>query len=206
MSLQDPPRSELEELREIADKASRVIPRYRQQNAALKVALQEKEEELAKYKKLYAENLSELEQYKQLYKKTQTSSEFYKEECEGQRKKIIHLYLTFGFVLLLVFAYLFVLPIYTPSDDVVRIKPTEAPTYSFQSTIGKAAAAKSASQHAQTAKPSAQKSEIYVWIPNSGKRYHDSKGCSGMNNPKYVPISEAKRLGYTPCGTCDPPR
>lgn len=41
-----------------------------------------------------------------------------------------------------------------------------------------------------------------VWIPNSGKRYHDNPSCSGMKNPTYVTIDEAIDLGYTACGRC----
>ena len=55
-----------------------------------------------------------------------------------------------------------------------------------------------------TAKP--KSSGIMVWIPRSGKRYHDSKKCSWMKSPKIVTLEEAKEMGYTPCGNCDPPR
>jgi len=44
-----------------------------------------------------------------------------------------------------------------------------------------------------------------VWIPTvSGIRYHRTSTCSNMINPKKVDISEAKRLGFTPCGKCRP--
>lgn len=41
-----------------------------------------------------------------------------------------------------------------------------------------------------------------VWIPRSGKRYHDNEYCSNMKNPRYVTIQEAKRRGFTPCKKC----
>ena len=41
-----------------------------------------------------------------------------------------------------------------------------------------------------------------VWIPNTGKRYHTNKKCSGMKNPSYVTIEEAIRRGFTPCKKC----
>lgn len=42
----------------------------------------------------------------------------------------------------------------------------------------------------------------YVWIPNSGIKYHRRSSCSNMKNPSKVTISEAKSLGFTPCGKC----
>lgn len=45
-----------------------------------------------------------------------------------------------------------------------------------------------------------------VWIPNSGSKYHSTGACSNMKNPKQVTLSEAKRLGYTPCSKCNPPK
>ena len=41
-----------------------------------------------------------------------------------------------------------------------------------------------------------------VWIPRTGQRYHSNKKCSGMKDPSYVTIEEAKRLGFTPCKKC----
>lgn len=45
-------------------------------------------------------------------------------------------------------------------------------------------------------------SETYVWIPKSGKRYHCISDCSGMENARYVPISEARGKGLTACPNC----
>ena len=42
----------------------------------------------------------------------------------------------------------------------------------------------------------------YVWIPNSGKKYHSHSGCSNMKNPSKVTLSEAKSLGFTACSKC----
>ena len=41
-----------------------------------------------------------------------------------------------------------------------------------------------------------------VWVPRTGERYHRSRKCSGMKEPKYVTIEEAIRRGYTPCKKC----
>lgn len=45
--------------------------------------------------------------------------------------------------------------------------------------------------------------ETMVWIPTKGgKRYHCVSDCSGMEDPRYVTISEAIEEGFTPCGRC----
>lgn len=44
--------------------------------------------------------------------------------------------------------------------------------------------------------------EEMVWIPKSGSKYHSRAGCSGMDDPAEVTISEAKRRGFTPCKRC----
>jgi len=46
-------------------------------------------------------------------------------------------------------------------------------------------------------------SEQMVWIPTKGgQRYHSHSGCSGMEDPAYVTITDAKNAGFTPCGRC----
>lgn len=45
--------------------------------------------------------------------------------------------------------------------------------------------------------------EEMVWIPtNGGGKYHSRPSCSGMKNPKEVPISQATARGLTPCKRC----
>ena len=43
---------------------------------------------------------------------------------------------------------------------------------------------------------------IYVWIPQSGSRYHSHSGCSNMIDPSKVTLSEAEAWGFTPCQRC----
>lgn len=45
-------------------------------------------------------------------------------------------------------------------------------------------------------------SQIMVWIPNSGSKYHSRAGCSNMNNPTQVTLENAKSWGYTACKRC----
>lgn len=44
--------------------------------------------------------------------------------------------------------------------------------------------------------------EEMVWVSNSGGRYHSRPGCSGMENPTEVTISEAQSRGLTACQKC----
>lgn len=188
----DPQPDELEELRAIVEKCKVIVPLYREQNKELRAALLKKEEELEDYKR---SNL-----------KLEKLLETYRADNQSKHQTITALCFLLAIVVFLVVGWLIISSSNKPAADLVASAPTAAPTYNYKSTIGKAAAAKSASQSSSSAITSTQKAEIYVWIPQSGKRYHDSKGCSGMQNPKYVTISEAKRLGYTACGTCKPPQ
>lgn len=42
----------------------------------------------------------------------------------------------------------------------------------------------------------------YVWIPRTGKKYHRSSTCSGMKDPRQVPLQDAINAGYGPCSRC----
>ena len=42
----------------------------------------------------------------------------------------------------------------------------------------------------------------YVWIPNSGTKYHSKPSCSGMKNPSKVTKEEAIQRGFEPCKKC----
>ena len=46
-------------------------------------------------------------------------------------------------------------------------------------------------------------SERMVWIPTrGGTKYHKTNTCSNMIEPYDVTVSEAVRLGFTPCKRC----
>ena len=45
-------------------------------------------------------------------------------------------------------------------------------------------------------------SEIMVWIPQSGSKYHKRSSCSNMKNPTQVTKEEAIDKGYNPCKKC----
>ena len=44
--------------------------------------------------------------------------------------------------------------------------------------------------------------EQMVWICSEGKKYHKSSTCSSMDSPWEVTVSDAERLGYSPCKRC----
>lgn len=43
--------------------------------------------------------------------------------------------------------------------------------------------------------------EPIVYIDRSSKKYHSKPNCSGMKNPKSIPLSQAKKK-YTACKKC----
>lgn len=50
----------------------------------------------------------------------------------------------------------------------------------------------------------AEPSEPMVWIASTGNgtKYHAKAGCSRMNDPIELPLSDAQARGYEPCGIC----
>lgn len=88
---------------------------------------------------------------------------------------------------------------------------TEAAVMAFQAAVGLeetgiADAETMAAILAEDAPPAESatgvESGVMVWIPRTGQRYHSNKKCSGMKEPSYVTIEEARRLGFTPCKKC----
>jgi hypothetical protein len=52
----------------------------------------------------------------------------------------------------------------------------------------------------------AQRNEVTVYITDTGARYHLAT-CRYLRSSKHpISLREAKRLGYTPCKVCQPPR
>lgn len=43
--------------------------------------------------------------------------------------------------------------------------------------------------------------DITVYVDRSNKKYHSKPNCSGMKNPKSIPLSQAKKK-YTACKKC----
>ncbi len=42
----------------------------------------------------------------------------------------------------------------------------------------------------------------WVWIPQTGSKYHYKSSCSGMKDPKQVTLEEAIQQNYEPCKKC----
>lgn len=55
---------------------------------------------------------------------------------------------------------------------------------------------------AQETEPDSGDQETMVWIPKSGSKYHSDPGCSNMENPTQVTLSQAQANGYTACKRC----
>lgn len=55
---------------------------------------------------------------------------------------------------------------------------------------------------AAAAAQTTQEQETYVYVSQTGSKYHSSSSCSNMNNPSHVPLSRAKQMGLTPCKKC----
>lgn len=55
---------------------------------------------------------------------------------------------------------------------------------------------------APTPDPTPAPTEQMVWISSTGSKYHSKAGCSGMENPVQIPISQAVNRGYEPCKRC----
>lgn len=75
-------------------------------------------------------------------------------------------------------------------DPTPEPTPTPSPTPAPTPTLGPTPAA-------PTEKP-----VVYVWIPESGSKYHQYASCSGMDNPQKVTLEEAQAMGYTACKRC----
>lgn len=54
----------------------------------------------------------------------------------------------------------------------------------------------------ETKQDSSKNKTNLVWIPKSGKKYHNKSSCSNMKNPSQVTQSIAEARGYTPCKKC----
>lgn len=79
-----------------------------------------------------------------------------------------------------------------PAPEETAIETTAAETESIETTIPEVAENKVT-----------EPTEEMVWIPtNGGGKYHSRSSCSGMKNPKEVPISQAIARGFTPCKRC----
>ncbi len=42
----------------------------------------------------------------------------------------------------------------------------------------------------------------WVWVAETGKRYHASETCSNMKSPFFISREDAEKRGYTPCQKC----
>ncbi|WP_051986285.1 hypothetical protein [Clostridium amazonitimonense] len=59
-----------------------------------------------------------------------------------------------------------------------------------------------------TSKQVAEQSSTYVWLSETGEKYHNISNCGKMNpnRASKVTLEKAKSGGYGPCSKCGPPR
>ena len=89
------------------------------------------------------------------------------------------------------------LPTSTPTVTPI---PTAEPIVSPQVSVTESSVTSSqgGSASPQTSVPATN----YVYITESGKKYHRRPGCSNMENPMEVTTEQAIAWGYTPCKRC----
>ena len=49
---------------------------------------------------------------------------------------------------------------------------------------------------------SASAEEVFVYVTESGSKYHSKANCSDMKNSQKISISKAESMNYTPCKRC----
>lgn len=54
----------------------------------------------------------------------------------------------------------------------------------------------------QSRPQSTPRQEQMVWVSRTGDCYHSYSGCSNMNNPWYMSLSDARAMGRRPCQKC----
>ena len=214
---------EVQELRRIVSAAERVVPQYREHNKQLKQQLfdervtrqTEQSAHQAEVERLSGQlsdaniEIQRLQRYQTLYENQQRQTASIEESCAFYKQ--LCKMLAFTFVLIVFILVFFVFP--APPVDYPEPAASAVPAATKQTARPTATPSprpyisRSLSASAANDAPSVystQEEEYYVWIVRSGKRYHDSKKCSSMSNPVMVTLSEAKRLGFTPCGNCKP--
>ena len=83
-------------------------------------------------------------------------------------------------------------------------KKEQASTSSFSTstqTTSKPAATQPAPAAPAPAPAPTVNSEM-VWIPRTGKKFHNNPGCSNMSNPSQVTRSQAEASGFSACKKC----
>lgn len=61
---------------------------------------------------------------------------------------------------------------------------------------------KQAEAQQQQEEEQSQASQTYVYIPQTGSKYHSNPNCSNMNNPSQVTLETALQMGFEPCKKC----
>lgn len=90
----------------------------------------------------------------------------------------------------------------TTETTVATTKATVATTKATTATTKETATTTKATTAATKTTTETTKSEVTVWIPRSGSKYHSNASCSNMKNPSQVTKSRAIEMGYSACKKC----
>ena len=88
------------------------------------------------------------------------------------------------------------------TEEETTTKKAETTTKKETTTRKETTTKKVTTTKKETTTKVATNSNVSVWIPESGKKYHSKSSCSGMKNPSKVTKQEAIDLGYGPCSKC----
>ena len=86
-----------------------------------------------------------------------------------------------------------------PVAEVPTTKPESTNNENVPGSGGETSGSTSNSQEEVVAPPPVS---TYVWIPQSGSKYHSNPSCSNMENPTQVTKEKAESMGFTPCKKC----
>lgn len=92
-----------------------------------------------------------------------------------------------------------------PSTITTQTTKKEQTSTSTPSTSTQTTSKPAATQPAPTAPvpaPAPTVNSEMVWIPRTGKKFHNNPGCSNMSNPSQVTRSQAEASGFTACKKC----
>ncbi len=90
----------------------------------------------------------------------------------------------------------------TKKATTTKATTTKAPTTTKKVTTTKKPTTQKSTTKKVTAAYNGSETGEMVWIPESGKKYHNDPSCSNMNNPSKVSVGKAEKMGYTPCKKC----
>jgi viral protein TPX len=99
---------------------------------------------------------------------------------------------------------------WTTATDEATLLPTDSPSPSTTPSPTPSPTLKPSATPSPTKKPTPAPTQapeaVVVYITDTGEKYHRA-GCRHLSKSKQeISLAKAVAQGYTPCGTCKPPR